>query len=358
MSGAGFILDGVPIGGGAAAQVLPEIGANHDGCRKKLLQMVRAVAATGAQLVKFQFYTASELVSDPERIIAIGPPTRTRDEPVGAMFDRLALSREAMREAFSLARELGLVPLATPFSEAGADFLNELGTPAFKVASSDVNHLPFLRHLAAFGKPIFLSVGKSTLAEVDEAVGTLEEAGCTDLVVLHCVASYPSPMSEMNLRVIPALAGIYPECVVGFSDHSLGLTAAVAAVALGAAVVERHVTLSREDVGPDHWFSLEMNELSELVKAVADVGVAMGSARKRVFPSEAAGRERGIRSLVTRRELKAGEVVTAEDLTILRPGGGIAPKFYAEVRGMRLGRDVAKGAPLHWEDFHARNPEK
>jgi N,N'-diacetyllegionaminate synthase len=353
---AGFILEGVPIGGGAAAQVLPEIGANHDGSRERLLRMVQAVAAAGARLVKFQFYTAAELVSDPERVISVGAPGRTHVETVGSMFDRLAVPRELMREAFTVARESGLVPLATPFSEAGADFLAELGTPAFKVASSDVNHLPFLRHLARLGKPVFLSVGKATLAEVDEAVETLEVAGCRDLAILHCVASYPSPMEEMNLRVIPALAGMYPECVVGFSDHSLGLTAAVAAVALGASVVEKHVTLSREGEGPDHWFSLEMEELARLVRAVADVGVAMGSARKRVLPSEAMGRQRGIRSLVTKRALRTGEIIAPGDLVILRPGGGIAPKYLAHVQGMRIGKDVGAGMTLCWEDFQEDKP--
>jgi N,N'-diacetyllegionaminate synthase len=351
VSKAGFTLEGVAVGGGAAAQVLPEIGANHDGSREKLLQMVQAVAAAGARLVKFQFYTAEELVSDPDRVILVGSPGQTREETVGSMFGRLAVSRELMREAFAAARAAGLVPLATPFSEAGADFLAELGTPAFKVASSDVNHLPFLRHLAGFGKPILLSVGKATLAEVDEAVETLEEAGCRELALLHCVASYPSPMEDMNLRVIPSLAVTYPECVVGFSDHSLGLTASVAAAAMGASVVEKHVTLSRQDAGPDHWFSLEMDELSDLVVATRDVWLAMGSSRKRVLPSEAAGRVKGIRSLVTRRGLKAGEIIKPADLVILRPGGGIAPKHLVHVQGMKVGRDVAPGVPLCWEDF-------
>lgn len=344
-------LDGVRIGRGMPAQVLPEIGANHDGSAEVLSRMLHEVAATGSRLVKFQYYTAAELVSDPERIVPVGPPGRQKQETVGGMFDRLSLSREILRDAFAEARELGLVPLATPFSEAGADFLAELGTPAFKVASSDVNHLPLLRHLAGFGKPVLLSVGKATLAEVDEAIGTLEEAGCPSVAVLHCVASYPSPMEEMNLRVIPALAGMYPECVIGFSDHSLGLTAAVAAVALGAAVVEKHVTLDREAAGPDHWFSLEMEELGELVRAVADVGLALGSARKRVLPSEALGRSRGIRSLVTARALSAGTLLEAGDVLILRPGGGIAPKFVDVVRGMKLARNVAAGVPLRWEDF-------
>lgn len=355
---AGFTLEGVAVGGGAVAQVLPEIGANHDGSREKLLRMVEAVAAAGARLVKFQFYTAEELVSDPDRVISVGSPGETREETVGSMFDRLAVSRELLREAFAVARAAGLVPLATPFSEAGADYLAEIGTPAFKVASSDVNHLPFLRHLAGFGKPILLSVGKATLAEVDEAVETLEEAGCRELALLHCVASYPSPMEDTNLRLIPSLVGMYPECVVGFSDHSLGLTASVAAAALGAAVVEKHVTLSRKDAGPDHWFSLEMDELSELVRALKDVGLAMGSSRKRILPSEVAGRVKGIRSLVTKRGLKAGEIIAPGDLTILRPGGGIAPKFLAHVQGMRVARNVASGVPLRWEDFQEGKPEE
>lgn len=348
-----FNIGSVPVGSGLPAQCIAEIGANHDGNASRASRMVRAVAETGAKLVKFQFYTAEELVADASRVARYGPEGAQREEPVGKMFDRLSLPREVMRDLFEEARSLGLEPFATPFSEKGADELVEMGAVCIKIASSDVNHLPLLRHVASMGRPVLLSLGKCTLAEADEAICCLQDNGCRELAILHCVASYPSPMHEMNLKLIPALAGMYPDCVVGFSDHSIGLTAAIAAAAMGASIVEKHVTLSRDDVGPDHWFSMEMDELRDLVQALNDVHAAMGTSRKRILPSEAWGRKMGVRSLVTARDLPAGHVLQKEDLKAVRPGGGITPGFLETVTGMRLGVDVPANTPLMWEMLKA-----
>jgi sialic acid synthase SpsE len=339
------------VGDGAPPLVIAEIGANHDGSFRKAEDTVNKVAAAGVKAVKFQFYTANELAADQSRVVNWGPPGNTRAETVGAMFNRLSLSLEEMKELFSLADQLNMEAFATPFSEQGADQLAAIGVSCFKIASSDVTHLPMLRHVARLNRPVILSLGKCTLAEADIAIDCLMANGCKNLAILHCVATYPSPMHEMNLRVIPTLKSIYPELVIGFSDHSLGVTAAVAATALGARIIEKHVTLNKADPGPDHWFSLDMDELYELVKAVSDVDIAMGHPRKRVLECEQQGREKATRSLVAAVDLKTGTVLQPQDIKIVRPGNGISPMHYEIVIGMKLSKDITANTPIMWKDL-------
>jgi sialic acid synthase SpsE len=339
------------IGSDLPAHVIAEVGANHNGSHKIASQMLEAIAKSGTKIVKFQYYTTKEVISDPERVVNYGPPGNQVRVTVGEMFDKISLEGELLKELIIEAKALGLVTIVTPFSEKGADFIANLDVDAIKVASSDVNHLPLLSHIAMMGKPVLISMGKSTLAEVDEAISTLENSGCKKIGILHCVASYPSPMNEMNLKIIPSLADIYPEYAIGFSDHSLGLTAAISAVSIGACLVEKHVTLSREFPGPDHWFSIEMEELRELTQAVKDVHAAMGTSRKKVTHSETLGRERGIRSLVATRDLPSGHILAHGDLKAVRPGGGIPPKYMNIVSGMRLKKPLKAETILKWDYF-------
>lgn len=331
--------------------IVAEIGANHDGDMRKALKMIKEVSDAGATLVKFQLYTSEELVADGHRLVNWGPPSCQTQEPIGEMFRRLSLPKEEMAELFAFARSLSLTPFATPFSEAGVDFLLSLDVPFFKIAASDVNHLPLLEYVARTGKPVFLSLGKCTLAEADIAVTCLFENGCKDLALLHCVAAYPSPMSEMNLRVIPMLSKLYPECVIGFSDHSIGITAALAAVALGAQIVEKHVTISQKDAGPDHWFSINMQQLTDLVEGVRDVYCALGSPRKRILETEKVGRENATRSIIAARDISPGERLSHEDIKIVRPGTGIPPRFKQIVTGMTARKAIQSNRPLQWDDF-------
>ncbi|MDZ8189548.1 MAG: N-acetylneuraminate synthase family protein [Nostoc sp. ChiSLP02] len=348
---ANFPIGKIQIGDNTPPLVVAEIGANHDGNAKKAELMLQEIAATGAKAVKFQTYTAEELVADSQRIITWGSAGKEQQERIGDLFQRLSLPREAHADLFQVAHELGLEVFSTPFSEKGVDFLMELNVPAFKVAASDVNHLPMLRHIAQTGKPVFLSLGKCTLAEADTAIATLFESGCRELCIMHCVAQYPSPMEEMNLRVIPTLATLYPECAIGFSDHSLGTTAAIAAVALGASVIEKHVTLNQDSVGPDHWFSLNMAQLHQLVCGVKDTYTALGHPRKRVVACEESERKTSVRSLVLRHKVAAGHRLQPEDIKIVRPGGGIAPQFLDTVLGMKVSADLAENTVLQWEIF-------
>ncbi len=346
-----FSIETLTVGDQVPPLVVAEIGANHDGKVETAERMIRAIAEAGAKLVKFQTYTAEELVADPQRLVKTGLPSQEQEEPIGELFKRVTLPREAHTDLFGLARQLGLIPFSTPFSEAGVDFLMDLGVPCFKVAASDVNHLPLLRYLAQTGKPVLLSLGKCNLAEADTAVTTLLDSGCRDLCLMHCISQYPAPIAEMNLRVIPALVNLYPECVVGFSDHSLGLTASVASVALGAKLIERHVTLSRDALGPDHWFSLDMTQLQQLITSVHGAHLALGHPRKQIVPCEAHERQTSIRSLVLSQAVKAGQALRPVDIKIVRPGGGIAPQFLEAVLGMKVTGDQPANTLLQWEMF-------
>ncbi len=331
--------------------LVAEVGANHDGNERKAEAMLRRLAELGAEAIKFQYYTADALVSDPERMITWGPPGRERREAIGPLFDRLSLSKDALARLFALGRSLGVIVFATPFDEKGADVLAELGAPCFKIAASDVNHLPLLRHVARLERPIILSFGKCTLGEADEAARTLRDSGARQVCFLHCVAQYPAPMEQMNLRTIPVLAQLYPDAVIGLSDHSIGRAAPIAAVALGASVIEKHVTSSQKDDGPDHWFSFPIDEVGELRAQLREAHSALGASRRGVLECEEQERRTSTRSLVTRRAVRAGEPLRRADIKIVRPGTGLAPRHLEAIEGMRTTRDLPVNTPLRWEFF-------
>lgn len=348
---ASFHIRSRQVGGDAPVFIIAEIGANHNGDPTLAKKMVGAAAAAGVDAVKFQTYTAASLLADTERVIKWGPPGAEKSEPISKMFDRLALPLDSYKDIFGYAASLGLIAFSTPFSIEEAHFLAELDAPCYKIASSDVTYLDLLRAVGGFKKPVLLSLGKSTLSEADTAITTLLRAGCEALAILHCVAQYPAPMSEMNLRTIPALSAMYPECVVGLSDHSMGMTACLGAVALGAKIVEKHFTLDRHQEGPDHWFSADPEEMKQLVQEIRGLEAALGQSRKQVMPCEEKERFVSTRSLVLKTEVKAGTVITEEHLKIVRPGWGIHPHDKDKVIGLQIRRNLAAGTVLKWEHF-------
>lgn len=339
------------VGGDAPPFVVAEIGANHDGDVAVAHQSIDAFADTGVDAVKFQTYCAEELVADGDRVLRWGPPGAEREEPIGAMFDRIALPRSAHAELFDHARERGILAFSTPFSIDGVAFLADLDVPAIKLASSDLGYLQLIEAAAKTGIPTILSTGKSTLGEIDAAVSAFRNAGGTDLVVLHCVAVYPAPIEEMNLRTIPALAAMFPDVVMGLSDHTLDNTAAIASVALGAAMIEKHATISRDRVGPDHWMSNEPPVFAELVRALHDAHVALGTANKHVTVSEVAERTVSTRSIVIAHPVPAGHRLCADDLKVVRPGTGIHPHRLDDVVGRSVRHALGANHVLQWEDL-------
>ena len=247
----------------------------------------------------------------------------------------------------ALANSLGLACFSTPFDATAVDFLESLGVPCHKIASFELVDIPLLKKIASTGKPVILSTGMATLAEIDEAVRTLRENGARDLVLLKCTSAYPAPPEEMNLRTIPHLAAAFA-CPVGLSDHTPGSAAAVAAVAMGAVVIEKHFTLARSDGGPDSAFSMEPEEFRNMVNDIRMVKKALGRVNYSLTEKE---KESVVfrRSLFVVRDMKQGEPFTSENVRCLRPGYGLHPRYLGQILERRAARDIAMGTPVAWD---------
>ncbi|MCL4683992.1 N-acetylneuraminate synthase family protein [Myxococcota bacterium] len=323
------------VGTGQPVYLIAEIGSNHDGDRHRAVELVRAAADAGADAVKFQSFTAAGL--------------SRRGEPSFAQLERLALPDEWHRPLREAAHAYGIEFLSTPFSEERADFLAALGVPAFKIASGDLTHHALLQHVAGFGRPLLLSTGLAELAEVHAAVTAIRDVAEVDLALLHCVAAYPPQPEQMNLRSLGVLARQFA-VPVGFSDHSPGGAATLAAVALGACVIERHVTFDRGLPGPDHGYALTFEEFAELGRSVRALEAALGTGNVAPAPCEKDGRALGRRSVHAARGLAAGTVLSPLLWKLVRPADGVPADETSELIGRRLVRDVAEDQPITWAD--------
>ncbi|HEX5277400.1 MAG TPA: N-acetylneuraminate synthase [Fluviicoccus sp.] len=342
-----------------ACFIIAEAGVNHNGSPELALQLVDVAAAAGADAVKFQTFRAETLVrAGAEK--AEYQKRQTGEGDQFSMLKALELSEEAHRRVAERCREKGIRFMSTPFDLQAADFLLELGMDIIKIPSGELTNHPFLAELAKRNRPLILSTGMGDLDEIREAVAVIRDARRQSglgglppgfLTVLHCTSNYPAQPQDVNLlamRTIAAELGVE----VGYSDHTAGITVAIAAVALGARVIEKHFTLDRTLPGPDHAASLEPQELAAMVRAIRDVGLALGDGVKTPRPSELPVRALVRRSLTLGRDVAAGATVTAEDLVLLRPGTGIAPKHLNEVIGQRrYARDLSAGATLEWTDL-------
>jgi len=330
------------IGEDAPCFVIAEAGVNHNGEPALAHALIDAAAAAGADAVKFQTFHAERLA------LASAPKAayQERSGPAGeSQFDmlrRLELPDQEVRALATHCREKGILFLSSPFDEDSADFLEALGMPAFKVPSGELTNSPFLRHLAAKGRPLIVSTGMADMAEVEVAVEAVRAAGDPPLALLHCVSNYPADPADCNLRAIGALARAFG-VPVGWSDHTVGIDIAVAAVALGAAILEKHFTTDRALPGPDHRASLQPGELADMVTAVRRVESALGTGVKRPAAGEAGTADVARKSLVAVRDLAAGTVIAATDLTARRPGTGIPPSRQGDLLGRRLKVNVAVG---------------
>jgi pseudaminic acid synthase len=337
-----------PIGQGTNPFIIAEMSGNHNQSLDRALAIVDAAAAAGAHAIKLQTYTADTITLDVGRgeflITDEASPWKGRN-----LYD---LYQEAHTPwawhapLAARAQALGMLCFSSPFDESAVDFLESLAMPAYKIASFENNHLPLIRKVAATGKPVIMSTGMATLAELDEAVRAAREAGCRDLILLKCTSTYPASPANSNVLTIPHLRALFG-CEVGLSDHTMGIGAAVAAVAHGASVVEKHFTLRRADGGVDSAFSLEPAELKTLVLETERAWQALGSVTYGPTAAEA-------KSLVFRRSLyvaqdmRAGEAFTTRNLRVVRPGNGLHPRFYEQLLGKRVVRDVLKGTAVDW----------
>jgi N-acetylneuraminate synthase/N,N'-diacetyllegionaminate synthase len=331
--------------GGDAPFVIAEAGVNHDGDVGAAHRLISIAAESGADAVKFQTFAPSSLV-------AAGAGTTPYQQRAGGvqtqaeMLAALTLPQEAWVELSADAREQGLIFLSTPFDLNSAELLAELGVPALKTGSGELTNLPFLRALAGFGLPLLISTGMANWDEVDSAVAAT--SGATEIALFHCVSAYPAPMAECNLRVIPAMQERY-SVPVGWSDHTLGLTTAVAATSLGARLFEKHFTFDASAPGPDHAASLEPDQLRTYVSTVRETAVALGDGVKRRVPSEEENAPLVRRSWHAARDLAAGTALGEADVVALRPESGIS--VAVDLAGATLARPVSGGQPLLPEDL-------
>lgn len=337
---------GRKIGPGHPVYVIAEMSANHGQDYEQAIRLLHAAKEAGADAVKLQTYTADTLTIDSD-----APPFQIR----GGLWDGRRLY-ELYQEAYTpwewqprlkrVADDLDLTLFSTPFDDTAVDFLEAMGVPAYKVASFELVDTPLLRRIARTGKPVIMSTGMAALAEIDEAVTTLRSEGAGEIALLKCTSAYPATPDEMDLRTIPHLAQAFG-VPVGLSDHTLDVAVPVTAVALGACILEKHFTLSRDLGGPDSAFSLEPQEFRATVDAVRVAEQALGSVHYGVSEREAKNRIFR-RSLFVVQDVKAGEPFTPQNVRSIRPGYGLPPKFLDEILGRRASVDIPRGTPLSW----------
>ncbi len=344
-----FEINGRKIGPDHPAYIIAELSANHNGSLERALQTIDAAKRCGASAIKLQTYTADTMTIDCDR-----PDFMVK----GGLWDGFKLYDlykwaqtpfEWHQAMFEHARKIGITVFSTPFDESAVDLLERLDAPAYKIASFENTDLPLIRYVAKTGKPMIMSTGMATEAEIAEAVDAARGAGCKNLVLLHCISSYPAPMDQANIRQMPELARRF-QTIPGLSDHTIGTTASVAAVALGACVIEKHFTLSRADKGPDSEFSIEPDELKRLCKDTHDAWQALGQVGYQRQSAEE-GSKVFRRSVYFVRDLPAGAVVGVGDIRRIRPGMGLPPKYFDSLIGRRLKSGVTRGTATSWELF-------
>lgn len=328
--------------------IIAEAGVNHNGSLDLAFQMISAAKKAGADAVKFQSFKADHLVSSS----APKAPYQERTAPETAsqyeMIRRLELDEDAHKALQKRCAQEEIVFLSTPFDEASADLLDRLSVPLFKIPSGEITNKPLLRHIASKNKPLLLSTGMSDLSEVADAVGWIRETTKAPLTLLHCLSEYPAPAEQVNLSAMQTLRKEF-DLPVGYSDHTVGIEIALASVAMGACVVEKHFTLDRSLPGPDHKASLEPTELERMVTGIRLVESALGDGVKKPAPCERANRQVARRSVVAARDLKKGHRLEAGDLLLKRPGTGIPPAALDSLFGRALKKSLLRDEVLHWE---------
>jgi len=335
------------IGSDQPPYIIAELSANHNGSLERALQTIDAAHQAGADAIKLQTYTADTMTIDCDREDFMVKGGLWDGYKLYDLYRWAETPFEWHQAMFAHARKLGITVFSTPFDESAVDLLEQLDAPAYKIASFENTDLPLIRYVAKTGKPIIMSSGMASEEEIAEAVDTARNAGCKDIVLLHCISSYPAPMDQANLLQLAELGRRF-DVVPGLSDHTLGTAASVAAVALGACVIEKHFTLSRADKGPDSEFSIEPNELKRLCQDTHDAWQALGQIGYDRQPAEV-GSKVFRRSIYFVRDLPAGSVIGSEDIRRIRPGMGLAPKYFDELLGKKLKAVVQRGTPTSWD---------
>lgn len=342
-------IDNRLIGLGHAPLIIAEMSGNHNQSLERALEIVEAAAKSGAHALKIQTYTPDTMTLDlDEREFHISDPNSLwAGTSLYKLYSAAYTPWEWHKPIFDRARELGMIAFSTPFDDTAVDFLESLDVPCYKIASFENTDLPLIRRVAVTGKPMIISTGMVSIAELDETVRTAREVGCKDLILLKCTSTYPATAANTNILTIPHMRELFG-CEVGLSDHTMGIGVSVASVALGATVIEKHFTLNRADGGVDSAFSMEPAEMAQLVVETQRAWHAMGHVSYGCTEEEKKSKQFR-RSLYVVKKLKAGDVLTHENVRAIRPGLGLSTKYFDVVLGKTVKKDVERGTALEWQ---------
>lgn len=341
-------LEGRMIGANHPPFIIAEMSGNHNRSLERAMEIVEAAAKSGVHALKIQTYTADTMtlnIANKDFNID-DKDSLWKGNNLYNLYQQAHTPWEWHKPIFERCRELGLIPFSTPFDETAVDFLEELNVPMYKIASFENNHIPLIKKVASTGKPMIISTGLATLAELDETVRTARNAGCKDIILLKCTSTYPATPENTNIITIPHMRDLFT-CQVGLSDHTMGIGVSVASVALGATVIEKHFTTSRADGGVDSAFSMEPNEMQALVVDTKRAWQALGQVT--YGPTEKEMKSLKFRrSIYITKDLETGDVLTKENLRVIRPGYGLAPKYYEQLLGKKAAIKIKAGTPANW----------
>jgi len=331
--------------------LIAEAGINHNGIISLAKKLVDLAVKAECNAIKFQTFITEDLLLTETPKAEYQKSKREESETFYEMIKKYELSQEDFRELNKYCREKGIIFLSTPFDEISVNFLAELNVPAFKIGSGDMNNFPLLELICSYKKPILLSTGMSTLDEVKETVEFVRSNNISDIAIFQCTTNYPTSLEEINLNVIDLYKQEFPFALIGFSDHSLGMEASIGAAAKGVKIIEKHITLDKNMEGPDHSASLGPDELFNWVKSVRNIEKALGTKKKVPTESEKEIAKIARKSIVTIKDLKEGEILTDEHISIKRPGSGIPPKYFKTILGKKILKDISKNSIISWEDI-------
>jgi len=330
--------------------IIAELSGNHNQSLEKALQIIESAAQSGVDALKIQTYTPNTLTLDVRKpnFFIEDKNSLWAGEYLYDLYKVAYTPWEWHKEIFSKCKELGIICFSSPFDKTAVDFLEELDCPIYKIASFENTDHPLLKKVAQTGKPVIMSTGMMSLAELDESVQVLKQNGCKDLTLLKCTSTYPASPENSNLSIIPHLKQLYPEYKIGLSDHTLGIGVSIGAIALGAEVIEKHFTLSRAEGGVDSSFSMEPHEMKQLVEECHNIYKAIGEIKYGATEAEKKSLKFK-RSIYIAEDMKAGDVFNEKNLQVVRPGYGLEPKYYELFLGKKIKKDAEKGTALTWE---------
>jgi len=339
---------GRPVGEGEPCFIIAEAGVNHNGDINLAKKLIDIAKEAGADAVKFQTFRAEEMVTKNAKKAEYQKETTGTKESQFEMIKRLELTESDFKELYNYTLEKGEIFLSSPFDKVSVELLDRLGVPAFKIPSGEITNSPLLKHIARKKKPIILSTGMSTLGEIEEALEVMRQEGMEEIILLHCVSCYPAKIEDMNLRAMETSKHAF-KLPVGLSDHTMGITIPIAAVALGACILEKHFTLDKNLPGPDHRASLEPQELKQMVQAIRDVEKARGDGIKKPTQEEKENKKAARRSIVAKVDIPKGTIIAEEMLDIKRPGTGIEPRYLNLVVDAKAVRGIKQNGAINWE---------